>query len=148
MTTSRWRQQARADIEAMLAQLPAEATRKDGEKAMRFVAGGYRCDGTSWPYQCFLKERKRALNRRWPDRVPRDVPIVLVTAAGVRCSWCDDREGGCIGCSAAWAFYRALPAEGVDMLKAVEVGEMPPAIFADWLEETGRGEFAGQWRKP
>lgn len=147
MTTSRWRQQARATIEEVLRDLPPEATRKDAEALLRAASPARsRQYGPSWPYQCWLRERKRVLDARWPRPKRGSEREVTITAAGVVCLSCVDPSLGCMWCAAAWTFYRELPANGLLLLRAVEEEGMPPAILADWLEERGLSEWAGQWR--
>ncbi len=120
MTTSRWRAGARNRINAVLAALPPEATRKDAERALRQAspyAARHAGDGLSWGSKCWAKERRIALDFRFPP--PRKPPAPVQSPGfvlgpkfpgvsqfadswpwlSVRCDWCDNaRPGGCLQC--------------------------------------------------
>ncbi len=149
MTASRWRRHARTTIDAILATLPPTATRKDAERALRNespYSERRSGDGLSWGYQCWLKERRLALNRRWPEK-RKQIESPLLSSRGVHCEWCDDRPEHCIGCAAAWTFHASLSPEALALLRGVENREVPAGVWCDFLEDCGLVEWAAQWRE-
>lgn len=145
MAESRWRLHARGIIAAALDALPANATEDDCRRALRGLNPWPRTrtgDGCSWGSQCWSREVKEAMRRRFGHCVQK----WHCSRGGVACGVCfcrDWNKCNCFCChgdplgirdALAWN-ARSLPAFVAGMVQRKEWKALP--LLFDLLDEAG-----------
>jgi hypothetical protein len=135
---SRWRERYRPVIAACLAGLPAEADRRQCERALYpLYPDGAR---QHHPYRMWRKEVIDALNERFKlASNPKEVDVFL-TPHGVWCRVCNAANyASCMLCGEHRDRWKALPREAREEFKSImlqrRVDGLAAPIARDWSEE-------------
>lgn len=159
---SRYRAIARKIISEVLSELSGIATEEDAKRALRKAKPpGFRRqfsgDGCSWASQCWSREQREALRKRFPPAPMTTAPTIgyrlqqvpwkgrMSVWLSVACGWCegDMNKTGCLLCASHCQRVREVIAnstfQALREAAACTMTEKPNpdlvGVLCDWLED-------------